>query len=119
MKKPEQNITEYNSKKLYIDEIYPKIVEIKKICKINRIPFFFSCAPINENGNTVYENEAVLTGSNDIVLFKDLFKKYILLLRGAQIQPLSAVKDLDPDAVNYIGDIEELIEENEDYLGDL
>ena len=50
----------YDYTKKYEDEIYPLVVQIKELCKYNRIPMFFSIAVANDKTKTVYKNECEL-----------------------------------------------------------
>ncbi len=96
-----EGITEYNMQNLYTSQILPHINEIKKICKINNLPFFISLAVRNEKGKTKYINDGVLTGSNQIGLYNDMFEKFLLVMHGGKV---SFQDELDEEALNYILD---------------
>lgn len=115
----EKTVTEYNLKDLYDNEVASKVAEIKKICKLNRLPFVFSCAIINENGETIYKNEGVFPGSNGLVLFKNLFTKIFLLMRGAELKHLSSLKEPENDVMDYMFEMDNTVEKDENYVGDL
>lgn len=92
---------------LYDSKIQPHVHEIKKICKLNGIPFICSCAVANisKNGEgvTVYRTDGVLPGSSDIELYEDRFVDFLLLLRGAKLAPIADVP-LDEEGQDYINE---------------
>ena len=96
-----KNIVNYNMQNVYNAEILPHVNEIKKICKVQNIPFFISTAVRNENNKTKYVNDGVLTGSNQIGLYNDMFEKFLLVMHGGKV---TFREDLDEDAINYILD---------------
>lgn len=108
-------VSQYDKSQVVKDEIRPLLLEMKKICRINNIPFFFSCAAANSEKKTVYTNEGVLTGSLGIDLTDDKFEKYLMVLRGAELQPLGAITQFDDDAMQYILSGAEELEENVEY----
>ena len=103
-----EEIAEYNMQSLYTAQILPHINEIKKICKVKNLPFFISTAVKNEKGKTKYVNDGVLTGSNQIGLYNDMFEKFLLVMHGGKV---SYQEDLDEDAINYI--LDQMHEEDE------
>lgn len=109
-------VTEYDKSQVFKDEIRPILLELKKKCRINNIPFFFSCAEANSEKKTSYSNEGVLTGSLGIDLTDDKFEKYLMVLRGAELQPLGAITQFEDDAMQYIMSGAEEIEDEVEYL---
>ena len=97
----QEGVENYNMQSLYTSKILPHINEIKKICKINNLPFFFSAAVKNEKGKTKYVNDGVLTGSNSIGLYNDMFEKFLLVMHGGKV---TFQDELDEEAINYILD---------------
>lgn len=55
------------------------IKELKILCELNRRPVFISCIEHNE-----FINDAVCTGSRNIVLYDDMISACLLLLNGFQ-----------------------------------
>lgn len=106
---PKDELTVYDARKLYTEQIRPHIVEIKKICKLNKVPFVCTCATANDEKGTTYENDGVLTGSNNINLKEDRFIRYLLVIRGAELAPIGSIK-LDKAAIDYIGEPPENID---------
>lgn len=110
-------VTEYDKSQIFKEEIKPILLELKKKCRVNNIPFFFSCAAANTDKKTSYTNEGVLTGSLGIDLTDDKFEKFVMVLRGAELQPLGAISQFDDDAMRYIMDGAEEAEPDEvEYL---
>lgn len=112
-----EDAAEFDKTDIYNKEIAPLKDQIAKICALNGIPFFFSCAPKNMKGKTTYYEDGHLTGSNKIDLYEDFFKKYILV-RRLKLVPATRFTDFDeaalgPEGMSYlnsqienIGDIE-------------
>ncbi len=137
-------LTEFHAEKLYEKEIEPLIAEIKKVCKINNVPFIIGCAVsngyVNGKPKTVYKYDGVLTGSNHIILHDDRFERMLLLIRGAQLAKIgegpvdeydndyifSPPDDLDPEVEldeeehpdEEITDISEYLPPDDDQSGD-
>ncbi len=110
--------TDYDKSELYENEIVPKLKELTILCKINRLPFIFSCCPVNKDGESVYKNDGVLTGSSELRLYDDRFVKFLLILRGANVAPLNDISLDDDEAIDYIGNPpvdEDIPSEDEEY----
>jgi hypothetical protein len=142
-----KKITNYDLTDFYKTDIYPKILEIKKQCKIHGLPFFCACAPFSSEKETKYEYETNLTGSNNIVLKDDKFETFLGVIVGLPMVPIAtkfisgkidadyeakmhdimtssnAVMDFGKAASDYIqGDVDD--DDNEDnaddvYIGDI
>ena len=97
--KAKRDIKEYNLQSLYTNKILPHLNEIRKICKVNNLPYFFSTAVKNEKEKTKYINDGVLTGSNNIGLYNDMFEKFLLVMHGGKV---NYKEDLDEEALSYI-----------------
>lgn len=80
-----ENLSVYDATKKYKEEILPLVNQIKKVCAINSIPFFFTCAVKNDEKETQYENEGVLTGSYGINLKTDYFAPILGVLNGGRV----------------------------------
>ena len=102
----EKGPTIYNQAKLYKDSIYPLISEIKKICKINKIPFMCTCAVANTSEGTVYRHDGVPTGSLEVNLCDDQFERLLCVMNGFDVRPMNAVTELSDEAIDYIDDID-------------
>ncbi|MBP3781720.1 MAG: hypothetical protein J6I68_00565 [Butyrivibrio sp.] len=77
---------EFDKTEVYDKQIKPLIKKITDICLVNDMPIFFSCAVKNEGGATeyekgvtVYKRDGVLPGSNNINLYDDWFRLYLLI----------------------------------------
>lgn len=105
----DNNITEFDYQSLYTSKIEPLLAEMKIICKLNKIPFFFAIATKNINGKTTYKNDGVLTGSNEIGLYDDMFERFLMVMHGANV---NYIPEFDEEALGYI--MNELQEETPD-----
>lgn len=104
------DIVDYDKTQVYKNEILPLITQMKKICSLNNMPIFFSCAVKNTNGDTSYAKEGFLTGSNKIGLYKDLFPTYLAvghidLVPAAGITKFSE-ETLGSEGMEYLQNIE-------------
>lgn len=114
----ETELTEFDFQQIYEEKIKPYMREIKKICKIEGIPFFYAFALKNtddgDNRKTTYRYEANLTGCNNICLADDKFREFILVINGMKAErPGVITKDGFSDNLDYINDIP-LSNEDED-----
>ena len=124
--------TNYDLTEFYINEIHPAIIEIKKKCKLIKLPFAFVCAVKNNESGTEYKKEHVLTGSCGIILKNNVFEQYLAALCGFDLVPAAAFSNfqspddkdayaevLDDAALQYIYDNEENndVEENKKVSG--
>ncbi len=112
--------TEYDLQGFYENEIAPLVNEILKKCKINRLPFVFSCCPYNKDGESIYKNQGNLTGSNELTLYDDRFVRFLLVLGGAKLAPLADVS-FDEEAQEYfaeppVDDEDEMEPDSEDVV---
>nr|WP_297765702.1 hypothetical protein [uncultured Butyrivibrio sp.] len=107
-KKETTAYTEYDMTKLYEAKVLPLINEIEKICVMEKLPIFFSCAVKNENGKTEYKQEGILTGSTGVELYQDRFTKF-LLVDKLNLVPATKLATFDENslgaaAMEYIND---------------
>ena len=81
----EKTVTVYDKKAEYKSTIAPILKQLIKECTKNKIPMFVSFAPANDEEETTYVNDGVLTGSMNITLKDDLFEKYLGVLHGGRV----------------------------------
>ncbi|MCR5670739.1 MAG: hypothetical protein K6G10_07005 [Butyrivibrio sp.] len=93
-----KELVEYDMRKVYEDQITPLLLQIKQICIKNRIPCFMSCAVSNMNGVTTYEQDGILTGSNNIELYQDRFPTF-LLVDKMNLVPASNLTQFDESTI--------------------
>lgn len=91
--KQEEQLTIYNQKGVYEKELAPLLDKIKVICRINKIPLFYSCAISNSEDKTNYMNDGALPGSLQVSLKDDFFAQYLLILQGAKVSMTSCSDD--------------------------
>ncbi len=95
----EKIYTEYNKKTVYDEQLAPLVAQMRRICKLNKIPFFISTAIANSQNDTVYCNDGVLPGSNFVKLHDDNMRKYLLVSRGAEV---SVQRNIEDEIGEYI-----------------
>lgn len=54
----------FNHQDLYKKEIAPHVKAIKEVCAINRLPMYFTCAVENNENETIYKSDMVLSGTD-------------------------------------------------------
>ncbi len=104
-----KELTIYDKTQLYEETILPLIKEIKKVCKLNNVPFFITTAVKNTHEKTFYENDGNLTGSNSINLKKDNFKNIIKVIHGVELKPIGSIdydEELSDFVNNFDGDLD-------------
>ena len=95
--------TEYDLQEFYKKEIAPKVDEIKKLCRIHKLPFFFSAAVANNDKETKYINAANSTGSNEINLYDDKFVNFLLVLQHIKLVPAVSLDTFEDDLFDQEG----------------
>lgn len=96
-------ITIYDKTKLYEKEILPKLLEIKKICELNDLPFFSCCAVKSEEEKTTYKYEGILTGSKGIELYDDKYRKHLCVANGFDVKT-NILSNIEDDLSSYLED---------------
>lgn len=133
----EKKVMVYDHSKLYKEKIHPLVNEIKKLCAVNDIPFFFSFAIASDEKGTKYDNDGFLSNSTSRVLKEDKFPAYLAVVRGFEMVPktnfgIASIDDnsdcvsdpVDNDIAAYIsggnGDNEPIAEKKDlMYIGDI
>lgn len=82
-------MADFDQKQIFSQEISPLLQEIRRKCYDARIPFFFTAAVSEKNGDTHYESEIVDTAPNGVSLARDLFPKFLCVLNGFDVVPPS------------------------------
>lgn len=77
----DNKFAEYNEKDTFNKKIAPRLKEIKEICAIHQIPFFFTCAVSNNEKETNYMTDMVLAGA-DRTLTENQIGNAILFFNG-------------------------------------
>ncbi len=68
--------------KVIQDEIAPHLNEIKKICSINKIPFFFSVAAQDDGVQTTYLSEIISPKTSGTQLSNDKITPMLNIVNG-------------------------------------
>ena len=101
-------ITVFDAEKLYDRDIRPLVDEIKKICIMNKVPFFVTTVVKSTTRETKYEMDGILTGSTDIHLKDDRFERLLMVCRGAKVKPVYKDAIENEGAMEYIDSIVEV-----------
>lgn len=100
--------TPFNKREIYESLLEEKIIELKRLCHMEKIPMFITvCLENNENGTT-YEKEMVSAATCDFDLADDQIAKHVNVSLGFDtIQP-SVEEDFDMEDVDleYVEDKE-------------
>jgi hypothetical protein len=107
-------LTKYDATKTYKNKIAPLVEQIKQICAVEKIPFFFTCATKNSEEGTTYESDGILTGSFEINLKEDNFPPILGVLNGGRV-----VFSPDDDTEDLENDLNDILKENEDDIAAL
>ena len=54
----------FNHQDIYKKEIAPHVKAIKEVCAINRLPMYFTCAVENNENETIYKSDMILSGTD-------------------------------------------------------
>lgn len=87
--------TKYNKRKVYEQEIFNKVNELKLLCNQEKIPMFFACAVESTDKKTVYETEYVGSKSNDIELKDDKICGFINVVNGFETIPPKKIIEIE------------------------
>lgn len=101
--------TNFNKRNVYEEKVKEKVIEIKKLCHLYKIPMFFTACLENSEKATVYEKEMVSASTCGYALTDDQIAKHVNVTLGFDtVQPSSeTVLDMDDIEVNYISEEEE------------
>ena len=98
------NVTDFNKEDIFHSQVEPLLNDLKKICKVHKLPFFCAFATANNKKGTSYQYDGVLTGSCGIELTNNQFENFLMVCRGAKLQPLGAINEFDAETMDYIMD---------------
>ncbi len=96
--------TKYNKEGVYTEKILPLVNQIKVICMKENIPFIYSFATENSEKKTTYENDALFPVPLGVNLTDDVFGKILLVLNGADVEPLCEPKMYDEGTYDYLAE---------------
>ena len=80
------NITVYDERESYKNELEAKIKDIKIFCMINKIPFYACFATASMENTTVYEIAKLFPDECGLTLKEDKFRKIGLTAMGFDLQ---------------------------------
>ena len=84
MKKKE--LTEFDMHDVFDAEVAPLLKQLKAVCKVHKIPFFFSACIENSEEGSEYFHDGNLCGSNQIVLKDDKITDFLRILCGFRLR---------------------------------
>ena len=87
----DENITVFNKKDFFENEIRPKLNELSFLCGIHKVPFFYTACVANtkENGSE-YVSDVVGPVGKEIGLYDDRISKHIAVAAGFDVVPSRA-----------------------------
>ena len=85
--KEEKALTEFDKKAIFEKKCMPLLNEVKTICAVEGLPIYYTVCVANGENESVYMTDGFLTGSNDIHLKDDRFKKHLLVGLGFDVVP--------------------------------
>ncbi len=92
----------YNKTKVYEKELAPLIAEIRKICRINDIPFIYCFATANNETKTKYEVDGVGAIPLGFELTDDRFTTFDAVFNSPHTLVLRGAESLDKAQEDYI-----------------
>ena len=108
-----EEITVFDKKEEFNENILPLIVELRKQCAIHKIPMLATFAVTNDEKHTDYKSFGMFSDPEDIYLTDDRLKQEMLAIAGFKmvspkhIDPFADEKEFDMDKVFDTIDIEE------------
>lgn len=113
----EKKCTIYDMQEFYKENLEGKVNEIKKICRLNKIPVIFTFAVANDEKDTIYKTDGVSTGSMEIYLTEDYFENYLIALQKGTKLVLKDAKTLTAEQEAYMMEnIEDEMQQNRDEM---
>lgn len=104
----------FDKRRVYKEQIEAKVIELKQLCHMQKIPMFITLCLGDDGKETFYEKEMVSPMTCNYKITDDQIAKHVNVTLGFDtIQPSSEIMlDMDEIEVNYIKESEE--GENED-----
>lgn len=82
-KRGDSSYIEFNSEKIYEDEIAPVVQQLRAVCQRHHLPMFVSVIVGNKNGETTYKNDMLSpTFLNRSGIYEDKIAEYIKVTNG-------------------------------------
>lgn len=103
----------YDKTKIYNEEIQPLIATVKRICIREKLPFFFTTAVANKNGETQYINELVAAAAQ-VHLNINHISDILLYLNGFELKHPDYVNDAIRVLNDYISRISASSDSNDE-----
>lgn len=99
----------FDKRGIYKEQIEAKVIELKQLCHMEKIPMFITLCLANNEKETFYEKDMVSPTTCNYRLTDDQLVKHINVTLGFDtIQPSSEVTlEMDDIEVNYIEEKEE------------
>lgn len=86
------------------EKCQPLLNELILRCSLLKIPFFWSACTKNNDEESVYNSDAVATGSRKIKLKDDKISKYIAVLNGFDVVPHRETLEINMDELSGISE---------------
>lgn len=98
--------TVFDKRKEYETLIAEKVIELKKLCHMQKVPMFITVCIANDESGTEYEKEMVSATTCGYTLFDDQIAKHVNVTLGFDtIQPSSEeTLEMEDVGIDYIED---------------
>lgn len=90
-------MTEFNKTESYKNTILPLLEQIEQLCKMEKLPFFFTIAIANDKKGTKYESTALTPVPMELMLAEDKIVKHINVVNGFDTIPPEMIPELEFD----------------------
>ena len=107
--------TLFDKEAVFQKEISDKLEEIRQICSIHSIPFFFTFCVKNTEEASTYISDGVIPGASNIVLTDDHIHKHIAVSLGCDTVPHREEMEMIMDGQSLFD--EEEFDEDEFFFG--
>lgn len=100
----------YDKKKEFDEFIKPKLTEIKKLCMIHDVPFFFTVCVKNDENDSLYMSDMYSGLAKGLNLTKDYFPNLAKVMVGFDTAMPHEKMIFEPDELNtdFIAELESI-----------
>jgi hypothetical protein len=80
-----EKVTVYDKEELFKKDVKPLLDELMRVCAVNKIPAFFTCAVKSLPDQTVYSSDMFSGVTNNVTLKNDNIVKMANVLNGFDV----------------------------------
>lgn len=85
----------FDKRKVYEEQIKEKVSELKELCTINDIPFFFTACVANDDEKAIYVSEGITPESYGFSISDNCFTNHINVSNGFDTVPKEKPYSID------------------------